>query len=66
MSSFLPLEPERILEIVGMFRELGTKSVKLAWSDFTSLSISSGWKEKIMKFSMINAVLGCQSSIIAG
>lgn len=32
MSSFLPLEPDRILEMVGMLRELGTKSVKFAWS----------------------------------
>lgn len=42
ISSFLPLEPERIRDIVGMLSEFGTKSVKLAWSVLTSLSTSSG------------------------
>lgn len=48
MSSFLPLEPERIRDMVGMLREFGTKSVKFAWSVpcFVSVSNSSGWNKK--------------------
>lgn len=56
MSSFLPLEPERIRDMVGMLREFGTKSVKFAWSVpcLVSVSNSSGWnKRKITGFKIM-------------
>lgn len=53
ISSFRPLDPDRILDMVGMLSELGTKSVKLAWSvpcGLMSLSRSaSGWKKEKKK-----------------
>lgn len=44
MSSLRPFDPDSILDMVGMLREFGTKSVKFAWSVpcFMSPSSSSG------------------------